>query len=195
MRKLGLFVVALFVALPILLVTLTAGAADIPASASGTYRALPGGPLDGYQCDISAYQIADGTITNRALRADCQAPTGRFEGSATTYDACPSTAVTQPPMRRVGEPCGPPPYYCVPPDLPRFSLLQYQPATAQCTLGQALVTIGNSPPTVMCRTQIIVATQTYPGCNEPPPPAQPPTPPRRKYPPWFCALVGQSFCT
>lgn len=193
MRKLGLFVVALFVALPILLVTLSAGAADIPASASGTYRALPGGPLDGYECEIRAYQITDGTATNRVLSADCQAPTGRYGGAVSTADACPSTAVTQPPMVRFGDTCGPAPYYCVPPGLPRLSLLQYQPATAQCTLGQALVSIGNGPPTVMCRTQIIVATQTYPGCGEPPPAPAPA--PRRRYPAWLCGLIGAHYCT
>lgn len=195
MRKLGLIIITLFIALPIALCGLAASAADLPSAASGTYAGS--GATAGWQCELRAYQISDGLGgTMRALSADCDTPAGHRGGAIATSDVCPSER-TQPPLPRFGDACGPAPFYCTPPGTPKLSVLSYAPSTAQCALGEIRVQITSAvapstlpgtpgPESVMCRTQIVVPVASYPGCGaDVPKPA--PVAPRS------CRRFGQ-FC-
>lgn len=151
-----------------------ASAADIPSTASGTYRGS--GATAGWDCEVRAFQASDGLGgTMRALSADCGTPAGHRGGAITTSKACP-TEQEQPPLVALGEACGPAPWYCVPPGTPKFSVVSYSPATAQCALGEIRVQITSAvglatlpgtpgPESVMCRTQIVLPATPYPGCG------------------------------
>lgn len=151
-----------------------ASAADIPSSASGTYRGS--GATAGWDCELRAFQITTGLgDTSRVLSADCATPGGQRAGAISTANACP-TEQLQPPLVLFGEACGPAPFYCVPPGTPKFSVLSYSPATAQCALGEIRVQITSAgsistlpgtpgPESVMCRTQIVLPATPYPGCG------------------------------
>ena len=151
-----------------------ATAGPIPSTASGTYRGS--GNTAGWDCEIRAFQLT-GSLgeTYRVLGSECQTPTGFKLGSLSTNAACPDENL-QPPLPTYGVPCGPAPFFCLPPGTPKLSITAYSAATAQCPLGQIDVQITSSvdpatvpgtpgPASVMCRTQIVVPANAYPGCG------------------------------
>lgn len=160
-----------------LLFTSAVAATDIPSSVSGTYQGS--GNLDGWNCEIRAFQIFDGLGgSSRVLSADCQTPEGSRAGSISTSDMC-ITEAWQPPIPRRGDECGPAPNYCVPVGTPKLSIESYSVSTQRCQLGEIQVEITNAveaitrpgtpgPEGYMCRTQIVVPTNPYPGCGESP---------------------------
>lgn len=161
-------------AVVLLLLSASAFAGNVPAEVSGTYQGS--GTLQGWECEIRAFQTTQQGGTNRVLSADCQTPDGSRAGSVSTNEPCISDFF-QPPLPRRGDACGPPPFYCVPPGTPKLAILAYTPSTQFCALGEITAEITSSTqypaypgtPGVsarMCRTQI-VATNPYPGCASP----------------------------
>lgn len=158
-----------------LLIAGSALAADLPSDLTGTY--VGSESLVGWQCEIRAFEIY-GVGSSRYLSADCQTPSGRVSGGESTNATCPTTEGTRPPLVPWSCQSG----ICFTPSTPRMSVLSYSPATAQCALGQIVVTVGTGPATVMCRTQIIVPTYPYQGCGAVAPEPLPQPPPAPRYP-------------
>lgn len=153
--------VAIVMAVALAFVSTPAPAVDLPPELSGTYRGTAA--LDGWTCELRAFEFytPPGSQTpgsNRALSAECQTPQGFGWGSISTANACPSTAVTQVPLRFDNGP--------ITPSTPRLAIQSYQPASKRCPLGEVVVKVGTGPPSLMCRTQIVI-TAPYPGCNAP----------------------------
>lgn len=180
MRKLGLFIVAIFLALPIALCTSVASAADIPSSASGTYAGA--GATAGWACELRFDQVTNGAYTNRRIDASCTVPGGARQGARTTNLAC-ITEATAAPLADVNCTVAP----CVTAQTPTLSVTSYAPSTAQCALGQVTVSIAGQAST-MCRTQIVLPSSPYPGCGDATAIDQPP-PPKPKGRGWACRYL------
>lgn len=160
-----------------LLIAGSALAADLPSDLTGTYVGV--GALSGWQCEIRAFALQPPTgLQSHVLSADCATPAGRASGAISTWDTCPSAEATPVPL----VPWSCQSAICLFPSTPRMAVLSYSPATAQCALGQIVVTVGTGPATVMCRTQIIVPTYPYQGCGAVAPEPLPQPPPAPRYP-------------
>lgn len=161
--KLGVF-------LAFLLLPMSALAAPIPSSASGHY--IGGGALFGKLCTVYFRQIGSITEgTNRVLDVHCFffPEVTRHSGAISATYECVDERMSAP-LPEWGGPCAEGPggvQICVFPWTPTFTALSFSTTTTHnCALGELQAEIGEDVG-YMCRTEILVPPQSYPGCGSP----------------------------